>query len=108
MHKLYIALQKEGNNFFTKAPTPGDYETFKSNCEGHVKDARQVLDHHRGWRKILLNIFAIIITAGVGYALAAGINIAIKGRFTFFSTDSSEKLSEIEEFIENNTSSPAA
>ncbi len=72
-------------------------------CKEHINDAREVLDQHRGWRKIVLNIFAMIITAGIGYAIAAGINIAVKGRFTFFSTDSSEKLADIEEQIENKT-----
>ena len=108
--KLYSDLEKQGKDFFKGKPSREDYELFKSNCEEHIKDARKVLDQHRGWKKIVLNIFAMIVTAGIGYAIAAGINIAIKGRFTFFSTDSSEKLSELEEHIENkaNKAAPAA
>jgi hypothetical protein len=99
---LYNALKNEGNHYFTKEPTSENYENFKKNCKEHIKEARGVLDEHRGWKKILFNVFAMIISAGVGYALAAGINIAIKGRFTFFSTDSSEKLYDIEEHVFKN------
>ena len=109
--ELHTALEREGNKFFTKEPTLASYTNFKLNCKRHVNDARDVLDHHRGWGKILLNVFAMIITAGIGYAIAAGINIAVnKGKFTFFETDTSAKLSIIEEQIETqaNKAAPAA
>ncbi|CEG56404.1 Dot/Icm T4SS effector Ceg23 [Legionella fallonii] len=108
---LYAALEDQGNEFFTKEPSPASYKNFKDNCKRHVQEAREVLDQHRGWGRILLNVFAMIITAGIGYAIAAGVNIAVnKGKFTFFATDSSEKLSTIEDYIENkaNKAAPAA
>ena len=108
---LHTALEKEGNDFFTKEPSLESYQNFKFNCKRDVNDSRDVLNHHRGWGVIALNVFAMIITAGIGYAIAAGINIAVnKGKFTFFDTDSSKKLTAIEDYIENkaNNAAPAA
>ncbi len=108
---LHTALEKEGNDFFTKEPSLESYQNFKFNCKRDVNDSRDVLNHHRGWGVIALNVFAMIITAGIGYAIAAGINIAVnKGKFTFFDTDSSKKLTAIEDYIENkaNKAAPTA
>ena len=100
-NNLCRALEEEGNCFFTKEPTRENYEEFKSRCDGHISEARYVLDNHRGWGKILLNVFAMIATAGIGYAIAAVLNVIVnRGKFTFFSTDSSQKISAIEEKIE--------
>lgn len=102
---LYNVLKNEGDLYFGLPATNTSYQLFKEHCKAHVNHARLELDKHRGWGKILLNVFAMIITAGIGYAIAAGINIAInKGKFTFFETDSSIKLSQVESYIENNVS----
>ncbi|CEG57061.1 hypothetical protein [Legionella fallonii] len=101
-NKLYNKLERTGNSYFTKEPSQEEYDNFKLCCKTHIDEARSVLNEHRGWKKILINVVAIIVTAGIGYAIAAGINIAMnKGKFTFFATDSSEKLDVIEEHIKN-------
>ncbi|CEG58389.1 hypothetical protein [Legionella fallonii] len=110
-NKLHNKLERAGNDYFRKEPSEAAYDKFARSCKSHINEARAVLDEHRGWKKILINVVAIIATAGIGYAIAAGINMAMnKGKFTFFSTDSSLKLDSIEEHLENkgNKSSPAA
>jgi hypothetical protein len=104
---LHDALKVEGEKYFSGELSKARYKEFKENCEGFIKTARLELDQHRGFTKILLNILAIVISAGIGYAVAAGINIALnRGKFTFFSTDSSIKINSIEESI--NELAPAA
>lgn len=97
---LHGALKAEGEKYFSGELSKARYEEFKENCKGFIKTARLELDQHRGFTKILFNILAIVISAGIGYAVAAGINIALnRGKFTFFSTDSSIKINSIEESI---------
>lgn len=104
---LYKALKEEGNQYFLNTPTQASFQKFKNNCEGYIKTARTELDNHRGFVKIFLNILAIILTAGIGYAVATGVNMASnKGKFTLFSTDSSIKLNDIENDI--NDLAPSA
>ncbi|EHL29923.1 hypothetical protein [Legionella drancourtii] len=104
---LYAALKKAGNSYFANEPNPKSFEDFKLTCTREINTAREVLDNHRDWTKILVNILAIVLTGGVGYAIAAGINMTMnKGKFTFFSTDSSLKIKEIEESIKQ--AAPAA
>jgi hypothetical protein len=99
---LYNALSEEGKRFFSNKPSLTDYENFKARCKHHINDAAKVLNQHRGWKKILFNVCAIIITAGIGYAIAAGINVALnRGRCTFFDTDSTKKTSQIKEYVES-------
>ncbi|KTD43357.1 hypothetical protein [Legionella quateirensis] len=106
-HRLHTALKAEGEKYFSGELSTARHKEFKQNCEGFIKTARLELDQHRGFNKILLNILAIVLTAGIGYAFAASIDIALnKGKFTFFSTDSSIKINSIEEHI--NEMAPAA
>ncbi len=104
---LHDALSQEGYDYFqsqliSKEDSKEDYDKFKERCENHIAVAARVLNQHRGWAKILVNIFAFIASLGYGYAIAAGINTALnKGKCTFFATDSSAKLDEIAEHIEN-------
>lgn len=99
---LHVALESEGNDFFSKPPSQNNYDDFKLRCKNHINDAREVLDKHRGWTKILINVLAFIATAGIGYIIAAGINTVMnRGKCTFFSTDSSQKISIIERHINN-------
>ena len=107
LDKLHKALKAEGELYFRSPPTQEKFDAFKDNCEKHIQDARPEVDKHRGWSKIMINLTAFILSAGVGYLLAAGVNMALnKGKFTFFSTDSSLKIDEIEESI--NKAAPAA
>jgi hypothetical protein len=98
---LHEELKQESKKYFTGNKSYANYNSFKTNCSLLINTARKDLDKHRGWSKILLNILAIICSAGIGYAIAAGINIAAnRGRFTFFSTDSSIKMNVIEDVID--------
>lgn len=87
---LYAVLKREGERYFQGDLSLESYQQFKDACEKQIETAHQELDRHRGVIKILLNILAIILTAGVGYAIAAGISIAMdkEHRFKFFSTGS--------------------
>ncbi|BCA96483.1 hypothetical protein TUM19329_28440 [Legionella antarctica] len=104
---LYDKLKEEGDDYFGNPPTRDSYQEFKKNCEGHIKTARLELDNHRGWTKIILNVIAIVLSAGIGYLFAAGVNMAVnKGKFTFFSTDSSLVIDEIEDSINKSKPTP--
>ncbi len=104
---LYTALKEEGDIYFGAKPSQSTYQTFKENCEGHITIARDELDNHRGWSKIILNVLAIVFTAGIGYLFAAGINMAVnKGKFTLFSTDSSLVIDNIEDSISKSNPTP--
>jgi hypothetical protein len=104
---LHTALKQEGKKYFAGKQSKDSYQTFKGHCEALITTARTELDKHRGWSKILFHILAAVFTAGVGYAIAVGINMAInKGRCTFFSTDSSIKINQIEDSI--HEAAPAA
>lgn len=97
---LHQALKVEGALYFSAPPSEETFDTFKENCDKHILAARPEIDKHRGWSKILINIAAIVLSAGVGYLIAAGVNLALnKGKFTFFSTDSSLKVDEIAESV---------
>ncbi|CEG58223.1 Dot/Icm T4SS effector Ceg23 [Legionella fallonii] len=105
---LYKALDDEGQCYFNQQPSKEAYNNFRANCKTHINTAREKLDKHRGWEKILLNVFAMIVTLGIGYAVAAGVNVLMnQGKFTFFSTDSSTKLDDIEKHVDNKAA-PAA
>ena len=102
MNTLYKGLEKTGSVYFSEPPTQAKYEQFKSNCNELFKDARPELETHRGLAKIIVNIVAAIVTLGVGYAIAAGVDMAMnKGRFTLFSTDSAKKVNDAEDAIES-------
>lgn len=97
---LHRSLEVEGASYFAGGQSRDTYRTFKDNCEGHIKTARVELDKHRGVAKIIVNILAIVFSAGIGYGFAAAIDVAMhKGKFTFFSTDSALKINAIEETI---------
>lgn len=100
-NQLYNNLHKAGVDLYKQIPHEDDFKRFKLRCKLHLNEASKVLNQHRGWSKILLNIVAMIATLGVGYAIVAGIDIAVNNRFTLFSTDSSKKIYEIEKYIDN-------
>ena len=90
--KLHGELTTAGENYFKNPATKTTYLTFQTTCKNSIEDSKKVLAHHRGMKKILLNIVGFIGTLGIGYGIASLINIAVKGRFTFWSTDSTNIL----------------
>lgn len=105
--RLHRELLRTGRAYFETPPTVQSYDAFKNACKESVDEARQELDHHRGWKKILANILAFILTAGIGYAIAAGINFAIHRKQTFWSTDSSLRIDKIEKCIDDDLPKPS-
>lgn len=99
-------LERAGEIYFENIPTKESYAVFKNACAGHIKNSRKVLEHHRGWKKILANVLAAVFTAGIGYAMAVGVNFLINRRVTFWATDSALKVDEIAKYVnrEMNTS----
>ncbi|HAT2038053.1 TPA: lpg1484 family Dot/Icm T4SS effector [Legionella pneumophila subsp. pneumophila] len=78
--------------------TPEAYENFKQTCQREIERARPVLEQHRGWKPLLVNVGAAIIGLGVLYLLAASINYyKTEGRHFFFhfETDSLQKLENL-------------
>jgi len=57
-----------------KAYVTGEFtlQDYKTEMKAVIKDAHAVLDNHRGWKQLLLNLALAIFTLGIGYlALAA-------------------------------------
>lgn len=78
--------------------TPEAYENFKETCQREIDRARPVLEQHRGWKPLLVNVGAAIIGLGILYLLAASINYyKTEGRHFFFhfETDSLQKLENL-------------
>lgn len=97
--KLYTELKKAGMIYFSQPQSAETYRAFRSTCEKEIDVARNILDVHTDWKKIALNILTIVLTAGIGYVVAASIDYAVNNKFTFFSTDSSLKIDAIEDSI---------
>ena len=86
-----------------------DLNTFKEAAKPLLDNENehvQTLQSHRGTKQILINLLAFILTAGVGYGIAA---IATR-RFMVFNphTDSSKKADDLLQSIHNAQATPAA
>ncbi|MBL7481077.1 hypothetical protein [Legionella bononiensis] len=107
---LHKELVSAGEAYFAN-PTQDRYREFKRVCDKSITANRLELEKHRGLVTIILNITAIILTAGIGYGIALGIGMVLNGsKFSFFSTDSVKKINAIEDAIMNaapNTASAA-
>ena len=92
---LHSELTKEWVNY-NKNPNQQSYATFKENCDHAIKDAKEELQHHRGWKDFFVKIALSIVS------LALAIDSKIKtGSFDFrvTQTDSNKKLDEISESV---------
>ncbi|KTD54693.1 hypothetical protein [Legionella quateirensis] len=92
---LHSELTKEWVNYNIN-PNQQSYEKFKENCDHAIKDAKEVLQHHRGWKDFFVKIALNIVS------LALAIDSKIKtGSFDFrvTQTDSDKKLDEISESV---------
>ncbi|WP_133141074.1 hypothetical protein [Legionella quateirensis] len=96
---LHSELKRAGKVYFAN-PTQDNYIEFKRICDKSITANRPELEKHRGLLTIILNITAIILTAGIGYGIALGIGMMLNGnKFSFFSTDSVKKINAIEDVI---------
>lgn len=105
---LLKAIGNEMNLYINSDDEEGDaqqlLDTFKENCLKHIDTANEVLQEHRGWKKILGNLAVFILSLGLGYLLATGINYYKNKQFLFFQeTDSSKKLAEVASAIDEIT-----
>lgn len=104
-----VALHNQLNeNYIEYLDQKSDYQTFKSKCDRAISDAREVLETHRGWKNILLNIalhIALLSTCGVGniIALSYAFYSSKPGQRSFFcklaNTDSGNRIKNIEQSI---------
>ncbi|KTD07607.1 DUF3638 domain-containing protein [Legionella jamestowniensis] len=59
---LYHALNQEMENYFS-SPTPSTAQDFQLNCIKAINDAKGVLEVHRGYKQILVDIVNAILAA---------------------------------------------
>jgi hypothetical protein len=72
--------------------TSEGYKIFSDNCLNAIKDSREELQKHRGWRRVLGNLVIAIACLGVFYSVALLGNKLITGNYLFFNqTDSAKK-----------------
>ncbi|WP_133127603.1 hypothetical protein [Legionella nagasakiensis] len=77
------------------------YQIFKRTCDAAIKVARPELEKHRDYNYILANIGFAVLGMGMGYLAAGLINLAVNGRFLFFSeTNSISKVNELEKHLD--------
>jgi|GEM_PF-6352641 len=77
---------------------PRDYAVFKDLCDKAIAEAREELEKHRGWKKLLLNVSIAILSLGIGHLLHYYVS---KNRVVLFSTetDSQKHLNNLSQSI---------
>ncbi len=70
-----------------------DLNDYKTRALAVIEEARPILELHRGCKKILISLAALILTLGIAFI----VNKCINNRFLFFpETKSSEQLTKLE------------
>ena len=84
-----------------KEVLPSDAEQFKKECQHAIDEARPQLESHRGWKLTLsyltltaTGLGVLVVLADIGHKLITG------KHFSFFQTDAAQKLSALEEKID--------
>lgn len=95
---LISNLKAHSDTYFLN-PTKDAYDTFKMQTENDILEARDELEKHRGWKRVLGNIGLAICGFLVLYAIA----VAINGDFFFKKTDSAKMLDKCDDLIRNDT-----
>lgn len=101
-NKLFATLQLEANVYMHNKGLES-YELFNERCNKAIRDARPILEKHRGYTKLFGNIAAAILGLGIIYLIATTVNyIKTEGKHFFFDftsvkTDSIEKLEQFQE-----------
>lgn len=110
-HSLYNTLCNAANSYYPS----NDKLAFKRAADEAIKKAiNSELKNHRGNLKQILGYAGLalltVATAGIGYAIAEGLNYAVNRQFFFskkFNTDSMNKVLDLKEAVDKLTNSPA-
>lgn len=98
VHKLIFNLKKLNRTYFQekKIEKEEEYKEYKFIAINIIDGARPILEQHRGYKKILTNLVALILTLGIAFI----VNKAVNGHFLFFQkTNSSEQLDKLDQSI---------
>lgn len=98
-NRLYLGLKAAADKYFASDRNQTAHDQFVLQTKEAIKLARPELEHHRGYKEILGNILLGIALLGIGYVIAGAINYALNKRFTFFRTDTAQKLDTLEKEI---------
>ncbi|RUR09805.1 hypothetical protein [Legionella sp. km772] len=95
---LYEVLDKAKTDFLTKQGSNIDkLATFKEETNLAITDALSVLENHRGWKQLLLDVANFVVMLGTGFT-----SYLITQRFRLFTTptDSAEKVLDLQQNIQ--------
>lgn len=100
---LYKNLSASGDAYFTIPITKESYTQFKNDSSQAIKEARDVLDKHRGWSEFLANLAIGITTLGVGLLIKGVINVSLNQNFFFVhKTDSAKRLDLLQDVVNSS------
>lgn len=98
---LHEKLSTYMKNFEKSRRLQGDYQHFRSQVMIAVKNSREILEQHRGWRQILTNIALAVAGLGVFYIAGCVIHYKLTGSFFYNPpTDSSRILDDVEHSLQ--------
>lgn len=106
--KLYTTLNDAGIGYFAQNDqSQADYQRFAKTCNVGIENARDTLQHHRGWKdfiaKTALTLVCVIIPLAL--AMVSRYNTGA-WNFRLFATDSSKKLDALQKSINEMAPSP--
>lgn len=74
-----------------------DYDNYKARAFKIINESRPVLEKHRGYKQILLNLILLILTIGVIFLF----HKTVSGDFLFFKqTESAKQLDKLEQVVD--------
>lgn len=98
-NELYETVKREAK-VYLKDKKADTYNAFRIRCKEAIDKAKPVLEKHRGWKEVLINLGAAILGLGIFYLIALGINYHSTHRAHLFfhcETDSAKKLKQFED-----------
>lgn len=103
LNQLCVQLKKEGERYFGSSPTRKSFEEFRRATDELINNDSAAINQHRHFTQVcLVNLAAFLLTAGVGYLIAAGIDFAIHKRFTFFNTQRADEIEHLQDIIKHS------
>ena len=98
VHELIFNLKKLNRTYFQekKIEKAEEYKKYKFAAINIIDGARPLLEQHRGYKEILTNLAALILTLGIAFI----VNKTVNGHFLFFQkTNSSEHLDKLDQCL---------
>lgn len=95
--RLHQTLDELTETYLQSSKSLEEYQLYKDKSCGAIEQAMQVLNQHRGYKELLINLGAAILGLGVFYLIAASINyLNSNGKHFFFkvNTDSADKVEQ--------------